>query len=167
MYSIYANETLTDYMYYEDQRDYSKIIKHKNIKVLSYYLGQFHPIPENDEWHGKGFTEWTNVKRAYPLFKGHYQQHIPHTDLGYYILDNPEILKKQANMMKKAGVYGQIFYHYWFTGKLILEKPVQMLLKNKDIDMPFCFCWANENWTRRWDGEDDDVLLGQTYSKRN
>jgi lipopolysaccharide biosynthesis protein len=167
IYRIHKGNTLKDYCYYEEQKDYSSSIKHKNIKVLSYYLGQFHPIPENDEWHGEGFTEWTNVKRSYPLFEGHYQQHIPHQDLGYYMLDNPEILKKQAEMMKKSGVYGQIFYHYWFTGKLILEKPVQMLLENKDIDMPFCFCWANENWTRRWDGEDDDVLLGQVYSKED
>ena len=167
IYRIQTGNTLKDYSYYEEQIDYSTSIEHQDIKVLSYYLGQFHPIPENDEWHGKGFTEWTNVKRANPLFEGHYQQHIPHEDLGYYILDNPEILKKQADMMKKSGVYGQIFYHYWFTGKLILEKPAQMLLENKDIDMPFCFCWANENWTRRWDGEDDDVLLGQVYSEED
>jgi len=165
VYRIQVGNTLKDYSYYEEQQDYSSSIKKKNIKVLSYYLGQFHPIPENDKWHGKGFTEWTNVKRTNPLFEGHYQQHIPHNDIEYYILDNPDILKKQAEMMKKSGVYGQIFYHYWFTGKLILEKPAQMLLQYKDIDMPFCFCWANENWTRRWDGEDDDVLLGQIYSE--
>ena len=164
IYCIYEGDTLQDYYYYEEQEDFSQKIIEPNVKVLSYYLGQFHPIPENDEWHGKGFTEWTNVKSAYPLYEGHYQQHIPHKDIGYYLLDNPDILRKQAQMMKKSGVYGQIFYHYWFTGKLILEKPAQMLLDNKDIDMPFCFCWANENWTKRWDGNDAEILLGQEYS---
>ena len=166
-YVIYQGDTLRDYRYYEEQKDFSDAIVHDDIKVLSYYLGQFHPIPENDEWHGKGFTEWTNVRSAYPLYEGHYQQHIPHEDIGYYMLNNPDILRKQADMMKKSGVYGQIFYHYWFTGKLILEKPVQMLLEHKDIDMPFCFCWANENWTKRWDGNEAEILLGQEYSAKD
>lgn len=149
---------------YEDQRDYTSEIVRDDIKVLSYYLPQFHPIPENDEWHGLGFTEWTKVQAANPLFKGHYQQHVPHEDLGYYIIKNKEVLHKQASMMKKAGVYGQIFYHYWFSGRLILEGPSRILLDNKEIDMPFCFCWANENWTRRWDGSENEVLLAQVYS---
>ena len=165
IYTIYATDSLIDYKYYEEQENYSSKIIHTDIKILSYYLPQFHPIPENDEWHGKGFTEWTKVKNSNPLFQGHYQQHIPHNDIGYYLLDTPEILKKQADMMKQSGVYGQIFYHYWFTGKLILEEPVKMLFDNKDIDMPFSFCWANENWTRRWDGNDDDILLEQIYSE--
>ncbi|KPY14201.1 glycoside hydrolase family 99-like domain-containing protein [Pseudomonas savastanoi] len=139
-------------------------IKENTVKILSFYLPQFHPIPENDEWHGKGFTEWTKVKASNPLFKGHYQQHRPHEDIGYYLLDSPAILKKQASLMHDAGVHGQIFYHYWFSGKLILEEPIKMLLKNKDIEMPFCFCWANENWTKRWDGNDAEVLLAQHYS---
>lgn len=155
---------LTDYRYYESQRNYKSSIMHKDIKILSYYLPQFHPIPENDEWHGKGFTEWTNVIKTNPLFRGHYQQHIPHSDLGYYYLNSPDVLKKQAAQMEKAGVCGQVFYHYWFSGKLILESTAQMLLDNTDIKMPFCFCWANENWTRRWDGNDDDILLEQVYS---
>jgi lipopolysaccharide biosynthesis protein/antitoxin component HigA of HigAB toxin-antitoxin module len=162
-YRLHAGDSIHDYRYYEASQDYSETAAH-DVKVLSYYLPQFHPIPENDKWHGKGFTEWTNVRTANPLFEGHYQQHIPHRDLGYYLLDTPEILRKQAEMMHRAGVYGQIFYHYWFTGKLILEQPSRMLLENPDIDMPFCFCWANENWTRRWDGNDDDVLLKQDYS---
>jgi len=155
---------LSDYRYYECQRDYTKSIVHDDIKVLSYYLPQFFPIPENDEWHGKGFTEWTNVSKSNPLFRGHYQQHIPHNDLGYYLLNSPDVLRRQADQMEKAGVYGQVFYHYWFSGKLILESAVQMLLENSDIKMPFCFCWANENWTRRWDGNENDILLGQVYS---
>jgi hypothetical protein len=127
-------------------------------------LPQFHPIPENDIWHGKGFTEWTKVRSANPLFLGHYQQHIPHSDIGYYLLDTIDTLKKQADQMKKAGVYGQVFYHYWFTGKLILEEPAQLLLNSPDIEMPYCFCWANENWTRSWDGNENEILLDQKYS---
>jgi len=163
-----ANKYLeNDFRFYEEQNDYSKRIKHRSIKILSYYLPQFHPIPENDKWHGDGFTEWHKVRGANPLFYGHYQQHVPHEDIGYYLLDSPIILKKQADMMKKAGIFGQIFYHYWFTGKLILEKPAQMLLENKDIEMPFCFCWANENWTKKWDGNEKEILLGQDYSKED
>ena len=150
--------------FYEDQIDFSASIRHDSIKVLAYYLPQFHPTPENDTWHGKGFTEWHKVRAANPLFAGHYQQHIPHPDIGYYHLDSPAQLALQAEMMRQAGVHGLIFYHYWFSGKLILEKPAQQLLENPDIDMPFSFCWANENWTRRWDGNEKEILLGQVYS---
>jgi lipopolysaccharide biosynthesis protein len=154
-------------LYYEPQRNYAKLINEQAIKILSFYLPQFHPIPENDEWHGKGFTEWTKVKTSTPLFNEHYQQHVPHSDIGYYLLDSPAVLKKQAELMKVAGVHGQIFYHYWFSGKLILEEPARMLLANKDVDMPYCFCWANENWTKRWDGNDSEVLLSQNYSQED
>nr|WP_320115706.1 glycoside hydrolase family 99-like domain-containing protein [uncultured Desulfuromonas sp.] len=162
-YRLHSGDSVQDYRYYEAPQDYSGSVA-DDVKVLSYYLPQFHPIPENDQWHGKGFTEWTNVRSANPLFEGHYQQHIPHSDLGYYLLDTPDTLRKQARMMHAAGVSGQIFYHYWFTGKLILEQPAGMLLEHPDIDMPFCFCWANENWTRCWDGNEEDVLLRQDYS---
>jgi lipopolysaccharide biosynthesis protein/2-polyprenyl-3-methyl-5-hydroxy-6-metoxy-1,4-benzoquinol methylase/uncharacterized coiled-coil protein SlyX len=164
---IQTGDSLKDYRLYEKQQDYSKRIIHSDVKVLSYYLPQFHPIPENDLWHGKGFTEWTKVRSANPLFEGHYQQHIPHDDIGYYLLDSPETLRKQVEQMQKAGVHGQVFYHYWFSGKLILEEPAQMLLMTHDIQMPFCFCWANENWTRRWDGDENDILLGQNYSAQD
>lgn len=150
---------------FETQIDYSNKIIHKNIKILSYYLPQFYPIPENDLWHGKGFTEWTKVKSANSLFETHYQPHIPNKDLGFYLLNSPEILKKQADIMKKAGVFGQIFYHYWFLGKQLLEKPAQILLRNRDIDMNFCFCWANENWTKKWDSNEKETLMEQLYSK--
>ena len=160
----HISHTLGVYKYYEDQNDYSSTIVHNDIKILSYYLPQFHVIPENDKWHGKGFTEWTKVKAASPLFQGHFQQHIPHKDIGYYLLDTPKTLQIQADMMHKSGVHGQIFYHYWFTGKLILEEPAQMLLAHKEINMPFSFCWANENWTKKWDGNDKDILLEQVYS---
>ena len=108
---------------YEEQIDYSGSIQSHAVKVLAFYLPQFNPTPENDEWHGDGFTEWHKVRAANPLFEGHYQQHVPHPDLGYYKLDSTEVLKKQAEMMKKAGVHGLIFYHYWFGGRLILERP--------------------------------------------
>lgn len=167
VYRLHKDNSLRDYRYYETERDYTSSIVHHDIKVLAYYLPQFHPIPENDEWHGKGFTEWTKVRGATPLFEGHYKQHIPHEDIGYYLLDSPETLRMQSEMMQKSGVHGQIFYHYWFSGKLILEEPVKMLLDTPDIAMPFSFCWANENWTRRWDGDDDDILLGQIYSEED
>lgn len=161
---IHQEDSIRDYKYYEEQCDYSQSVVHHDIKILAYYLPQFHPTPENDEWHGKGFTEWTKVKAANPLFEGHYQQHIPHSDIGYYLLDSPATLHRQAELMRKSGVYGQVFYHYWFSGKLILENPARILLDNPDINMPFCFCWANENWTRRWDGNEKEILLGQNYS---
>ncbi|OWT74959.1 MULTISPECIES: glycoside hydrolase family 99-like domain-containing protein [unclassified Achromobacter] len=161
---LHARDIGNDYPFYEEQQDYSGLISSDAPKVLSYYLPQFHPTPDNDEWHGKGFTEWTKVRATNPLFEEHYQQHIPHPDLGYYLLDSPAMLQKQADIMKKAGVHGQVFYHYWFGGRLILEKPVRMLLENSQVDMPFCFCWANENWTRRWDGNEREILLGQNYS---
>lgn len=164
VFRIHQGDSLHDYRYYEEQRDCSASIVHSDIKVLAYYLPQFHPVPENDLWHGEGFTEWTKVRAANPLFEGHYQQHIPHPDIDYYLLDSPDTLRSQAEMMRQAGVYGQVFYHYWFSGKLILEEPARMLLEAPDIDMPYCFCWANENWTRRWDGNENEILLGQHYS---
>jgi len=162
-----SGQTERPSVYCETQTDFSGQIKHSDIKVLAYYLPQFHPTPENDEWHGKGFTEWHKVAAANPLFYGHYQQHVPHPDIGYYHLAAPEDLAKQALLMQKSGVHGMIFYHYWFSGRMILEKPAQMLLDNPQINMPFCFCWANENWTRRWDGNEREILLGQTYSSRD
>lgn len=164
-FKICQTDSIKDYRYFEEEQDFRDHIVHKDVKVLAYYLPQFHPIPENDLWHGKGFTEWTKVKTATPLFAGHYQQHIPHPDLGYYLLDNPDVLRKQADMLHKAGLHGLIFYHYWFGGKMILEKPARMLLEHADIDLPFCFCWANENWTKCWDGNENDILLEQRYSE--
>ena len=164
-YRIYLPKSTIKEAYYECQKDYSHSQVHKTVKVLSYYLPQFYPTPENDEWHGKGFTEWSKVRSANPLFFGHYQQRVPHEDIGYYSLNSPEMLKKQLELMKRSGVYGQIFYHYWFTGKMILENPAKILLADKSIEMPFCFCWANENWTRKWDGNENEILLGQEYSE--
>lgn len=160
-------DSVKNFTFFEEQLDFSKAIKDKSVKVLAYYLPQFHPTKENDEWHGKGFTEWTKVSQSECLFEGHYQPHIPIKDLGYYHIEDAQILKKQSDLMKKAGIDGLLFYHYWFGGKLILERPAQILRDDKDIDLPFAFCWANENWTKRWDGNEAEVLLAQNYSVKD
>lgn len=153
--------------FFEEQEDFRGRIRGTAPKVLAYYLPQFHPTPENDAWHGKGFTEWTKVRNAQPLFRGHRQQRQPHPDVGYYQLKGTDVLKRQSEMMKTAGVHGMIFYHYWFSGRLILEKPAAELLADPSVEMPFCFCWANENWTKRWDGSDQQILLQQEYSRKD
>jgi len=139
-----------------------------SIKILAYYLPQYHPIPENDKWWGKGFTEWTNVKKAKPLFKGHKQPIYP-GELGYYDLRNPEIQENQAKLANEYGVDGFIYYQYWFdTDKMLLEKPAEAMLKNKKVDIPFCFCWANETWKGIWHGMDNDsILIEQKYNGAN
>lgn len=133
------------------------------LKLIAFYLPQYHPIPENDVWWGKGFTEWTNTAKATPMFRGHYQPHVP-ADLGFYDLRVPETRIAQAELAKEYGIHAFCYYHYWFEGKQLLERPFNEVLISKKPDFPFCLCWANETWTGIWHECKDRILIEQTYS---
>jgi lipopolysaccharide biosynthesis protein len=135
----------------------------KPARLIALYLPQFHPVPENDEWWGRGFTEWTNVTKARPMFPGHYQPHLP-ADLGFYDLRVPETREEQANMARAHGIEAFCYYHYWFGGgRRILERPFNEVVASGKPDFPFCVCWANQTWTGIWHGAPNRVLIEQTY----
>jgi len=133
-----------------------------DTRLIALYLPQYHPIPENNEWWGRGFTEWTNVTKAVPLFPGHQQPNLP-SDLGFYDLRVPEVRLEQAALARKYGIEGFCYYHYWFNGRRIIERPFNEVLSSGTPDFPFCLCWANETWSGIWHGNPKKILIEQTY----
>ena len=136
------------------------------MKLIAFYLPQFHPIPENDAWWGTGFTDWRNVRKAIPNFVGHEQPRVP-TELGYYDLRSPETRATQAALASAHGIHGFCYYYYWFAGRRLLAEPLAEVVRSGAPKFPFCVCWANENWSKRWDGGNNEVLIEQSYSAKH
>ena len=139
-------------------------MRKEKVRTIAFYLPQFYPTPENDKWWGKGFTEWTNVGKAKPLFKGHYQPRVP-ADLGYYDLRVPEVREQQAELAREAGIEGFCYWHYWFAGRRLLDRVFTEVVESGHPDFPFCLCWANHSWYKKtWDTtKSDTLLMEQTY----
>ena len=150
---------------YQENTDFSSA--NTDIKTLAFYLPQFHTFPENDQWWGKGFTEWTNTKKSLPRFENHYQPRVPHEDIGYYDLSEEASMEQQVKLALQHKLYGFCFYYYWFSGKKLMEKPLDMFLQHAEWDINFCLCWANENFTRTWDGAAKDILIEQKYREED